>query len=247
MGAHLVVRVAAKPAIGPGGFPATAPPPAVVQFPPPAVALPYPSAAVPYVSFPVATISLRAEWPLKGESLEEIVGAAETLKEDIASLDLGRSKAAKGSSSKDKGDGENTIQEPTYVPGSVGSVYPAPQGPTFSYVASVSKGESKAALVEAFADAKLHGAKLAAVAGMGLGPIVSINEQTYHVFNAVNGGYPAPAVFSYSAASDAGVGDKPESAGPTAESLGFQFQVSVVFSLLPSQPEAKGERAAKPR
>ena len=135
MGAQPVVRVVAKPAVAPGGFPppatVPAPPavPALPQFPPPATLQSYPI-PVPYVSFPVATISLRAEWPLKGESLEEIVGATETIKENVASLDLGRSKAAKEPSSKDKGKGDNN-QDSSNAPS---QTYPAgtPYGSTFS-------------------------------------------------------------------------------------------------------------------
>ena len=254
MGTHPVVRVTAKPAIAPGGI-APAPPPAVAPMPQfcaagGSAALSQRRCSLRFV--PGGNYLPCAEWPLKGESLEEIVGVAETLKEDVASLDLGRSKAAKGPSNKEKGNGDaeqdasgaagqTFVATPYgYAPGPAYSGMP-PGGPTFFYVASVSKVESNAALVEALANAKLQGAKLAEIAGMSLGPIVSLSEQ---IDNASPSVLPTITYSPYAAPPYTWEYNKAEAAGPTAESLCSRFQVSAVFSLLPSRPEARKADAA---
>jgi uncharacterized protein YggE len=159
--------------------PVPAPPTWAPPTLPPAVAVP-PSSPIPRGPQPVVVfVTLSAEWPLKGESIEKLLVEANELKNRIEAADLTDRKKVKRPGSDDESSEDDEEAPATYPssPYAPPVIYrpadPAsvPGVPVFHYVARVSAERRKAALADAVGKAKDRAAELADAAGVRLAGI----------------------------------------------------------------------------
>jgi uncharacterized protein YggE len=222
-------------------FATPAAPPAV-QMPstPPMLMPPTPPTVAPPTSpptFVTASMTLAAQWRLEGETLEQILIAAESLQERIAIADVPGNRAATPLPSEEREPAEQGNTSGAYpgTPLNMPVPYYAPPtqsctsaaGP-FVYVAKLSDSERKKALAEAFEQAKRQAAELAEAAGSGLGSIASLDRESgpYIVdlptYNSPGYSFPT-AVGS----------DQNEAVAASPDALAFAVRVRVSFHLLP--------------
>lgn len=136
-----------------------------------------------------ASATLSADWPLQSDGLEQVLIAAEALKEKIRAGDL-TGIGQPENRSTDEVQAEEVAAEPTgraerYVPvptvngGTAWAhdsvrTYVSPGATQFLFVAEISPQQRKAAMAEAFAKAKAKARELAEAAGMDLGPLAGL-------------------------------------------------------------------------
>jgi uncharacterized protein YggE len=119
----------------------------------------------------LVSCSLKAEFPLKPASPEELLLAAHALEERIKGADLGGTKGLKQASAQD----EELAQEQAGMFGDPsGNENHKPGEPAFTYVCKISAEERARALASAFALAKSEAALLARAAGVQLERLSSL-------------------------------------------------------------------------
>jgi len=135
------------------------------------------------------SISLKAEWPLKGASPEERLLAAHELQDKLREADLAGQKEAEQLTPEEKEAMEEAAadEETHFYSGMEEG--PKPGEPVYLYVAKVSDEERARLLTDAFNKAKTNAARLAQAAGATLGPLSYLMStgQTYPDFENFGG------------------------------------------------------------
>ena len=116
---------------------------------------------------------LKAQWPLEADSPEEFLLAVESLKKEIKDADITGSKEAEKLSAEE----EELAEEMEAMMRNSGEGKVPVGEPAFVYVARISDEEHNAAMAEAFTKAKEQATRLAAAAGIELGPLVGLSGQ----------------------------------------------------------------------
>lgn len=116
------------------------------------------------------SVTLKAEWPLKGGSMEERLMATAKLEDEVRASDLAGQKEIEQLTPEEKEEAEEAEgqDQPEYYGGDEGA---KPGDPVFIYVAKVSDEEKAKLLADAFNKAKANAARLAQAAGAQLGPL----------------------------------------------------------------------------
>jgi hypothetical protein len=214
------------PAVAPAAPPSTFAPPSAPASPAVPVS-PYPATTSPYVppadgpiaptqprsprsagptELYAATATLTIEWPLKAETVEQAVLAAEAIRKKVAAGNLMGGKAAEKLPADEQElldeqpiapratsqlvpravvetlpDGRNVtryVSQEVVTATGPGGLFPGGFGPTpFLYVATISSPQRKALLAEAFGNAKSQAAELAEATGGKLGAIRSVGGE----------------------------------------------------------------------
>jgi hypothetical protein len=188
---------------------------------------------------PVSLVSLlTVQWPLKADSTEKLLLAADELREKIKAADLAGGKDAPKLSPEEQEVAEEAAAEIARQSGS-GEEAAAPNEPRFAFVAKLTAADRQKALAEAFAKAKSQAAELAKAAGAEMGPLTSISGDA----NGGGGyrGYGSPfgnanyarAEYEFQQGVQAMSGDeqRDESLALKPDSVGFDFTVQATFAL----------------
>lgn len=119
---------------------------------------------------PKVTVSLSviAEWPIEGESPEELIVAAYTLRETLRAGGLSKPPEAKELTPEEQEEMEEMAMMDEDGEAA------APGEPSFEFVARFTAAERDKAMAEAFAKAKADAARLAAAAGGSLGALRTV-------------------------------------------------------------------------
>ena len=129
----------------------------------------------------VVACTLKAEVRLAATDPEELLIAAHTLEERLKLADLGGTKALKQATPQD----EEMEQEEQMAMMNYGNVEGPPRGePIFVYVSKISEDEQLKARAEAFKQAQREASKLAKAAGVELGPLSHLDDQSSPAYGA---------------------------------------------------------------
>jgi hypothetical protein len=128
--------------------------------------------------------TLRADWPLKGSSAEEMLLVTHALQEKIKGADLG------GLKQQEKTPQEEEIEEEMRAQGGrYGREEEPKRGePAFLFVCKISEAERDQALAEAFGKAKKEAGRYARAAGAQLGALQNLGSQIQNS-SAYDGGF----------------------------------------------------------
>jgi len=134
---------------------------------------------------PPAVISslLKAEFPLKASSPEELLLTSHALQEKIKAADLGGLKELKKPTPQE----EELLEEMEGLMQQNEEQGPIPGQPMFLFVSRIPELEQTAALARAFEKAKAEATRLAKAAGATLGPLHQLSNTT-----AAQGGFDDP-------------------------------------------------------
>lgn len=153
-----------------------APAPVAIQSAPP-------PSSTPAASLYIAITTIRAEWPLPGDSQDAVAAFAALVQDRVRA-----SVRADDKVQKDLTAGERALiqeiegsrwQPPSPFQSDSVTIGPAGAPTTkFVYVGMISDAERKAALASAFEKARQNASELASAAGIRLGPLDALNRQT---------------------------------------------------------------------
>lgn len=116
------------------------------------------------------SLSVIAEWPIEGESPEELIVAAYTLRETLRAGGLSKPPEAKELTPEE----QEQMEELAGMMDEDGEAA-APGEPSFEFVARFTAAERDKAMAEAFAKAKADAARLAAATGGSLGALRTVS------------------------------------------------------------------------
>jgi hypothetical protein len=123
----------------------------------------------------IVSCSLRAELRLNGADPEEQLIQAHTLEERMKLADLGGTKELKQASAQDE---EQEQEEAAQMMGYNDADAPKPGEPIFWYVSKISEEEQAKARAEAFKRAEREAGRLARAAGVELGPLYHLEDNS---------------------------------------------------------------------
>jgi hypothetical protein len=137
----------------------------------------------------VVTVSanLTVQWPLEAKTPEELLLMVHQLHKKIKAADLGGAKEAAKLSPEE----EEVMEEMEIQMREMGDEQQNAGQPTFVYVAKLTEEEREKALATAFQRAKIQAERTAKIAGLKLGPLVSlqIREEGHADLDDVSGSY----------------------------------------------------------
>ncbi len=135
-----------------------------------------------------ASVTVTVDWPLPGDGMDEVLIAAEALKEKIGAIDLTKIESPENASAEEDESDETTadpVRATGYYPPqpSPYGTYPVPsvsrsQTPGYRsmvFVAKISPEQRKSARAEAYAKAEAEARELAEAAGKELGSLASLS------------------------------------------------------------------------
>lgn len=118
------------------------------------------------------SLTAMAEWPLAGESAEELIVAGYTLRETLRAAGLSKPPPAARELTPEEQEEQEEMAGMMGEDGEEGA--PAPGEPSFQFVARFTAAERDAAMAEAFKKAKAEAARVAAAAGGSLGGLRTV-------------------------------------------------------------------------
>jgi uncharacterized protein YggE len=216
------------------------------QVPAPAIALPSAAAtpsfgqsaapgnnppAKPRPQLFVAATTLKADWLLPGADADEIVAAAEAIRQRAMAVDLVGRKMAHDQLSPEEQELAEEAEMRYSGPVGASTVPPADTRlrPAFVYVAVLSDKQRKTMLADAYASAKNNAAELAEAAGTKLGAIVNLQGSfSNSCLPGTNFGleYASSVLASY---------DERETVAAAPDKLEFLCAVSASYRLVPAE------------
>jgi uncharacterized protein YggE len=192
---------------------------------------------------PVSMVSLvTVQWPLKADSTEKLLLAADELREKVKAAELISGKDVPKLSPEEQEVAEEMAAEMARNSGYGNSEEEAAKStePRFVFLARLAAADRQKALADAFAKAKAQAAELAKAAGAQLGPLTSISGDSGGA-NAVTGygrqwGYSPygrnEAEYMQQLAQATGAEEQhDESVAMKPDGVGFDFSVNATFSL----------------
>lgn len=183
------------------------------------------------------SMSLNAEWPIKYDSMEELLILSHELQEKIREADLAGLKEAEELSPEE----QELAEEAEQMRSSYGGSEEQPGQPTFLFVAAVSEQQRAAATAEAFRKARNQAAQLAEAAGAQLGVLRHLSGQMnpqldYNDYT----GYSNLYRFAQQQLATPGASEPAEAVGPRPGTVSYQVIISASFALLPpSDPQRR--------
>lgn len=188
------------------------------------------SAAAPPV---MVAQQLKADLPLKGASIEELLEKAHTLQEKIKAADLAGLKETEKLSPQEEEQAEETKAMEEMMMGNTGE--PQRGEPVFLFVSKITEAERDKAMAEAFQKAKAEAQRLAKAAGAELGKLNTLHA-TAAAGNEGYDEYDAYASRGYYRAMQqaAGRGDSSEATeaiGGKIGKVGIRVSVTASFTM----------------
>jgi hypothetical protein len=191
--------------------------------------------STPSASLYIAITTVRAEWPLPGNSPDSVAAFAALVQDKVRA-----SVRADDNVQKDLTAGERALiqeiegsrwQPPSPFHSDSVTIGPAGAPTTkFAYVGMISDAERKAALASAYEKAHQSASELASAAGIRLGPLHSLNRQTNFSSNiSLFGGMEAASPLK--PLSDV------EAVASRPDELEFSVDVFAYFRILESGPK----------
>jgi uncharacterized protein YggE len=116
--------------------------------------------------------TLTAQWPLEGESLEQMLLMAQNIQEKIKAADLAGAKESEALSAEE----EEFAEEANQMANQFGAQQQSGEAPHFLYVATLPAKEREEALAQAFKKAIQHADETARAAGLSRGPMVGLSS-----------------------------------------------------------------------
>ncbi len=153
-----------------------APAPVVVQSVPA-------QAATPAASLYIAITTVRAEWPLAGDSPDAVGAVAAQIQDKVRASERGDTNVPRDLTAGELAliQGVEGSRSQSLSPFQSDSVVIGPAGASttkFVFVGVISDAERKEALARAYETARRNASELASAAGMHLGPLDALNRQT---------------------------------------------------------------------
>jgi uncharacterized protein YggE len=180
----------------------------------------------------VVTSELTAEWPLSGQSADELLLFSRDLADKIKAADLSGAKQAQ----KLKPEEEELLEESESNASSrYNSGEEKPGEAVFLFVSTISDEAQNKAIAEAFQKAKGEAARLAAAAGAGLGKLRALQRPTGVGIDGSDGSeYGAAYVRAMYMARMRGTPSKNplEAVGPQPDEVTHKVQVTASFELV---------------
>lgn len=175
------------------------------------------------------SMSLKAEWPIKYESIEELLILSHELQEKIREADLAGLKEAEELSPEE----QELAEEMEQMRSSYGSGEEQPGEPTFLFVAAVSGQQRAAATAEAFRKARDQATQLAEAAGAQLGSLRHLSSQRsaqldYNDYM----GYGNLYRLAQQQMATPGASEPAEAVGPRPGTVSYEVIISASFALL---------------
>lgn len=171
-------------------------------------------------------MTVKAEWPIKSGSADEVLAAVHELQEKIRAADVGESKKMTPEQQEEAEENDvnfNMTGEQTAAPGE----------PVFLFVSKINAEDRDKALASAFAKAKESAGQLAKAAGKEIGTLRQLNVTSAPAYNEYAAAWQRyQAAFGMIQESyGAGGGEMNEVVGPTPEGMSFKVMVTASFAL----------------
>lgn len=179
----------------------------------------------------VVGATLKADFPIKAGSADEMLLACHALQEKIKAADLGGLKEAEKLSPKEEELAEE-MEEMSRMMQQTGE--PRRGEPTFLYVCKIPAGEREKALKEAYKKAADQAARLATAAGVEVGPLQSLNSHSQvdaSDMSEMNPYYAQAARMYMARGSSGGEDEQDEAVGMSPAKVGWKVTVNATFQI----------------
>jgi hypothetical protein len=185
----------------------------------------------------VASMTLRADWPLQGDDIDALVASAATIREKVLAADLTADKVKHAMTPEEQELVEEAAMTPSSTPPPSG-MFASPSadgraGVAFVYVAVISDEQRKTLMANGFAQAKKAAEELAEAAGKHLGDLVSLYcriENTSTAGRNFGPEYADSAVVT---------SDEHETVAEHPDRLDFNFEINAEYDFL--NPKGKSQ------